>query len=103
MEGVSEVSLPRIVVIRTANKIPIKPPIKLRVIDSARNCNNTSFVLAPTDIRIPISRVRSVTETSIMFIIPIPPTIKETPAIAPSRSVSVEAVEVANSVIYDWL
>jgi hypothetical protein len=33
--------------------------------------------LAPTAIRIPISRVRSVTDTSRMFMIPIPPTSRE--------------------------
>ena len=33
--------------------------------------------LAPTAIRRPISRVRSVTETSMMFMIPTPPTTSE--------------------------
>jgi hypothetical protein len=37
----------------------------------------------------PISRVRSVTDTSITFMIPIPPTIRETDAIAISRTVRV--------------
>ena len=35
---------------------------------------------APTALRIPISWVRSETETSMMFIIPIPPTTREIPA-----------------------
>ena len=35
--------------------------------------------------RIPISRVRSVTETSMMFMMPMPPTSSETDAIAASR------------------
>ena len=34
-------------------------------------------------LRIPISRVRSVTVTSMMFIMPMPPTSREIPAIAP--------------------
>ena len=34
--------------------------------------------------RMPISRVRSVTDTSMMFMMPMPPTSRETPAIAPS-------------------
>src|ERR1044071_6465662 len=46
-----------------------------------------SVPCAPTAIRTPISRVRSVTLTSIMFMIPIPPTTSDTPAIAPSKSV----------------
>jgi len=36
-------------------------------------------------IRIPISLVRSVTETSMMFMIPMPPTRSDTDAIAASR------------------
>ncbi len=44
-----------------------------------------SRVLAPTARRRPISRVRSVTETSMMFMIPMPPTISDTDAMAPSR------------------
>ena len=43
---------------------------------------------APTALRSPISRVRSVTETSMMFMMPIPPTSSEMPAIAPRNSVS---------------
>ncbi len=42
---------------------------------------------APTAMRRPISRVRSVTETSMMFMMPIPPTSSETEAIAASRYV----------------
>ena len=34
--------------------------------------------------RMPISRVRSVTDTSIMFMMPMPPTSRDTDAIAPS-------------------
>ncbi len=43
--------------------------------------------LAPTDMRMPISRMRSVTETSMMFMIPIPPTSSEIEAIPPRRMV----------------
>ena len=35
------------------------------------------FVLAPNAFRIPISRVLSVTDTSIIFITPMPPTSRE--------------------------
>ena len=53
------------------------PPVILRMIDSKRNCKRILPDDAPTDLRIPISRVRSETETSMMFIIPIPPTTRE--------------------------
>ena len=43
---------------------------------------------APTAMRRPISRVRSVTETSMMFMMPMPPTSSETDAMAASRIVS---------------
>ena len=39
--------------------------------------------LAPNDRRRPISLMRSSTEANMIFIIPIPPTINEIPAIAP--------------------
>ena len=42
---------------------------------------------APTAMRMPISRVRSVTETSMMFMMPTPPTTSEMPAIEASSSV----------------
>ena len=40
--------------------------------------------LAPTAMRTPIPRVRSVTVTSMMFMMPIPPTSSETTAMAAS-------------------
>ena len=42
--------------------------------------------------RMPISRVRSVTETSMMFITPMPPTIREMTAMEAINSVNVEVV-----------
>ena len=42
---------------------------------------------APTAMRSPISRVRSVTDTSMMFMMPMPPTSSETDAIAASKYV----------------
>ena len=44
---------------------------------------------APIALRMPISRVRSVTVTNMMFMTPIPPTKSEIPATAPSNSVNV--------------
>ena len=40
--------------------------------------------VAPTAILMPISRVRSVTETSMMFMMPMPPTTSDIKAIEPS-------------------
>ena len=40
---------------------------------------------APTAMRRPISRVRSVTETSMMFMMPMPPTTSEMTDVAASR------------------
>ena len=40
----------------------------------------------------PISRVRSVTDTSMMFMMPMPPTSRLTAATAPSKAVSVAVV-----------
>ena len=44
--------------------------------------------------RRPISRVRSVTDTSMMFMIPMPPTSSDTPAIDASSMVIVRVVSV---------
>ena len=44
---------------------------------------------APTALRMPISRVRSVTVTSMMFVIPMPPTSRLMAATAPSSTVNV--------------
>ena len=61
---------------------PITPPAPVRVIASTRNCQRTSRCRAPSAFRTPISRVRSVTETSMMFMTPIPPTISPIEEIA---------------------
>ena len=52
------------------------------------NCKRMSQSFAPMAMRIPILRVRSVTDTSMMFMMPIPPTRRETDAMAPRRRVS---------------
>ena len=51
--------------------------------------------MAPNALRNPISRIRSVTDTSMMFMTPMPPTNSEMPATPPSRMVSVRSTEVA--------
>src|SRR5216684_3379606 len=57
---------------------PTMPPKPVSVAASIRNCHMMSLRRAPIALRTPISRVRSVTDTSMMFITPIPPTIKPT-------------------------
>ena len=61
--------------------------------DSVRNWIRTSRVLAPSAFLIPISLVRSVTETSMIFIIPIPPTISEIAAMPPTARESPAIME----------
>ena len=58
---------------------------------------------APIALRMPISRVRSVTETSMMFITPIPPTSSEIAATAPSSVVKTSVRGVATSRTAPWL
>jgi len=82
-------------------KIPTNPPARLITIASVRNCSRISRRDAPTAIRTPISRVRSVTVTSIIFIIPMP---EITKAIAETRiktKVKTKAIFLAASKIAD--
>ena len=54
--------------------MPIAAPTVLSVAASTRNCDRMSHRLAPSAFRMPISRVRSATATSMMFMITIAPT-----------------------------
>ncbi len=58
---------------------------------------------APIALRMPISRVRSVTLTSMMFITPIPPTSSEIAATSPSSVVNTLLVELEVSSSEPWL
>ena len=69
---------------------------------SIRNWRSTSDARAPTAMRRPISRVRSVTDTIMMFMMPTPPTTSEMSATQSSRmpiSVDVEASALVISVM----
>lgn len=66
-------------------RIPIPHPARLTISASSRNWSRMPPSVAPIALRIPISRVRSVTETSMIFMIPIPPTRREIAAIPPRR------------------
>ena len=61
-------------------RIPITPPIPVSVAASIKNCTRMSPRVAPNAFRTPISRVRSVTETIMIAITPIPPTSSATEA-----------------------
>ena len=65
------------------------PPSTDSTTASTRNWASTSPGWAPIARRMPISRVRSVTLTSMMFMIPMPPTTSETAATPPSSMVIV--------------
>ena len=64
------------------------PPASASASASARNCSRTWRGLAPTAMRTPISRVRSLTLTSMMFMMPMPPTSSDTAAMLASSRVS---------------
>src|ERR1043165_2335957 len=59
---------------------PMAPPTAATVTASIKNCVRISLRRAPIALRIPISLVLSVTDTSLMFMTTIPPTIREIPA-----------------------
>ena len=60
---------------------PIIPPILVSTEASVRNCPRIVFLRAPIAFFNPISLVRSVTETNMIFMTPIPPTRREILAI----------------------
>ena len=60
---------------------PTIPPMLVNTAASVRNCPKILYFFAPIAFFNPISLVRSVTDTSIIFITPIPPTKREMLAI----------------------
>ena len=67
--------------------VPAIPPRLERINDSIRNCVDISSLLAPNAFLRPISSVLYLTDTSMIFIMPIPPTNNEIPPIAASINV----------------
>ena len=61
-----------------ASRMPITPPEADSMADSTRNWLRMSLRRAPTDLRMPISCVRSVTTASMIFMITTPPTTMNT-------------------------
>ena len=66
------------------------------------NCQRMSTRRAPNAFRMPISRVRSVTETSMMFMMPMPPTTSEIPAMLANSTVSVFDTSLAVATRSSW-
>src|SRR6478736_1777363 len=56
----------------TPSMMPNMPPSSEINTASIRNCQRMFFFRAPMDLRMPISLVRSVTLTSMMFMMPMP-------------------------------
>jgi hypothetical protein len=70
--------------------IPATPPIKPIITDSPRKITRTVLLFMPKALSIPISRVRSIKETIIMFIMPIPATNNDMAATPPRKRFKVE-------------
>ena len=70
----------------------MRAAITLNSVASIRNWFRITRRGAPSALRMPISRVRSVTVTSMMLVMPMPPTSRLIAATAPSRVVKVSAV-----------
>ena len=65
--------------------VPMTPPNTDSVVDSVRTCQTMSRRRAPSALRSPISRVRSLTTISMMFMITMPPTTSDS-ATTPTRT-----------------
>ena len=83
--------------------MPMSPPIRESVIASIKNWSRMWRRRAPTAIRKPISRVRSVTDTSMMFMMPMPPTSSEMLAITAISRRIVVVMTTAMAAISDTL
>ncbi len=83
-------SMPELIPVPT--RMPATPPATLMSTASLRNWKRMSRWVAPTARRTPISRIRSSTEASMMFMIPMPPTTSEIEAIAPRTTLKIVLV-----------
>ena len=81
----------------TPSTMPTIPPTAVSDPVSTRNCATMCRRVAPSARRMPISRVRSVTEASMMFMIPMPPTSRLIAAMEMSTMFHTSAVFLAFS------
>ena len=98
-QGVTMVFMPANQVIAsgmvTPKMTPSAPPAPESRTVSTRNWMMMSRRLAPSARRMPISRVRSVTLASMMFMMPIPPTSRDMAAMAPRTILKMRLVRSA--------
>ena len=73
--------------------VPTMPPKVDSVTDSVRICQTMSRRRAPSALRSPISRVRSLTTISMMFMMTMPPTTSDSPT-TPIRTAKMPCVVV---------
>ena len=66
--------------------MPTAAPIKPTITDSPKNMASTVRLFMPMAFRMPISRVRSINETIMMFMMPTPATSSEMAAMPPRNS-----------------
>ena len=81
------------------HRTPSKPPRLVSTAASVRNCQRMRLFRAPMAIFRPISRVRSVTDTSMMFMMPMPPTSREMAAMMMRMTMRVSSMEFMASII----
>ena len=79
--------------IKPDKAMPMKPPSKQINTASIKNCDKMFICRAPMAMRTPISLVRSVTDTNMIFITPMPPTISEIKAMLEINIVIVPVVD----------
>ena len=79
------------------------PPATESTTASIRNCERISVRCAPMAFLMPISRVRSVTDTSMIFMMPMPPTSSDIAAIPESSIVMTLITSFITSMIAFWL
>ena len=70
---------------------------------SVRNCRRIAAGVPPSALRRPISRVRSFTDTNMMFMTPMPPTINDSAATPISNVVSVSSTDDVVSMTDCWV
>ena len=66
--------------------MPMIAPIKPMMTDSPRNMVSTVLLFMPNALSMPISRVRSIKDTIMMFMMPMPATSSEMAAMPPRNS-----------------
>jgi hypothetical protein len=79
--------------------MPMAAPMIPIMADSKRNMESTVLLFIPKALSIPISRVRSIKETIIMFIMPMPATSSDMAPMPPRNSVIVANIVFINSTI----